>query len=109
MSLLSPEELLKACELFPSLSFKAKVVHYPNNIVLLESTTFDAAADFEENFAKYFTDFATGYSSEEIARKKGLPVAIVDIKLGNACKAGKLAASDRIEGLKYYKNLLLTI
>lgn len=109
MSLLSPEELLKACELFPSLGFSARVVHYPNNIVLLESTTFDAAADFEQNFAKYFTDYVTGYSSEEIARKKGLPVAIVDIKLANACRAGKLAASDRIEGLKYYKNLLLTI
>ena len=50
-----------------------------------------------------------GYSAEEIARRKGLPVAIVDIKLRNACRAGRLAVSDRIEGIKYYTNLLLAI
>lgn len=36
-------------------------------------------------------------------------MAIVDIKLRNACKIGKLAVSDRIEGIKYYKNLFLSI
>jgi hypothetical protein len=50
-----------------------------------------------------------GFTAEEIARRKGLPVLIVDIKLRNACRVGKLAISDRIEGIKYYKNLLFTI
>jgi hypothetical protein len=44
-----------------------------------------------------------------VARRKGLPVAIVDIKLRQACKVGRLAVADRIEGIKYYKNLLLTV
>ena len=109
LNLLSPEEVLKACELFQSLGLQARLVRYPNNIILVESTTFDAPTDFEENYAKFFAEQAVGYSAEEIARRKGLPVAIVDIKLRNACRAGRLAVSDRIEGIKYYKNLLLAI
>jgi ESCRT-II complex subunit VPS36 len=96
LNLLSPEEVVRACELFPSLGLQAKLVRYPNNIILVESTTFDPVVDFEENYAKFFSDFKTGYSAEEIARRKGLPVAIVDIKLRNACRTGKLAVSDRI-------------
>ena len=46
LNLLSPEEMLKACELFPKLGYKAKVVRYPNNIILVESTTFDPREDF---------------------------------------------------------------
>ncbi len=95
--------------MFPSLGLNAKIVRYPNNIILIESTTFDANADFEENYAKYFKEFTDGYTAEEIARRKGLPVAIVDIKLRQACKSGKLAVADRIEGIKYYKNMLLKI
>ena len=49
--------MLKACELFPSLGLHAKIVRYPNNIILIESTSFDAKADFEQNFAKYFKDY----------------------------------------------------
>jgi hypothetical protein len=35
LNLLSPEEVLKACELFETLGLKAKIVRYPNNIVLV--------------------------------------------------------------------------
>ena len=54
---------MNACELFPSLGLQAKLVRYPNNIILIESTTFDSAVDFEENYAKFFTDYKTGYSA----------------------------------------------
>ncbi len=63
LNLLSPEEVVRACELFPSLGLQAKLVRYPNNIILIESTTFDSAIDFEENYAKFFSDYTTGYSS----------------------------------------------
>ena len=95
-NLLSPEEMLKACEMFPKLGYNAKVQRYPNNIILIESTTFDANSDFEKNYAKYFQDFHTGMTADEIARRKGLPVAIVEIKLRQACKNGRLAVADRI-------------
>ena len=109
MNLLSPEEMLKACEMFEKCGLNAKLVRYPNNIILVESTTFDANADFENNYAKYFADYKVGYTAEEIARRKGLPVAIAEIKLKQACKTGKLASADRIEGVKYYKNMLLSV
>lgn len=63
LNLLSPEEVVRACELFPSLGLQAKLVRYPNNIILIESTTFDPAVDFEENYAKFFTDYKTGYTA----------------------------------------------
>lgn len=109
LNLLAPEEMLRACELFQSLNLNARLVRYPNNIILVESTTFDADADFEQNYAKYFKQAGEGSTADEIARRKGLPVAIVDIKLKQACKRGKLAVADRIEGIKYYQNMLLTV
>ena len=109
LNLLAPEEMLKACQLFQQLGLNARIQNYPNNIILIESTTFDNNADYEKNYAKYFQDYHTGLTADEIARKKGLPVAIVEIKLRQACKLGKLAVADRIEGIKYYKNMLLSI
>jgi ESCRT-II complex subunit VPS36 len=109
MSLLSPDEMLKACQMFPSLGLQARLVTYPNNIILVESTTLDAATDFNDNYSKYFGDYHEGRTAEEVARRKGLPVSIVEVKLRQACKNGRLAVSDRIEGVKYYKNLLLTL
>ena len=85
------------------------MVRYPGNIVMVESTSLNEEKDFEDNYAKFFTDFHEGLSAEEVARKKGVPVAIVDIKLKKACRKGKLAVANRIEGIKYYKNLLITV
>jgi hypothetical protein len=50
-----------------------------------------------------------GYTAEEIARKKGVPLSIVEIKLRNAAGRGKLAVDDRIEGLKYYRNYFMEV
>ena len=82
--------------MFPKLGYNAKIMRYPNNIILIQSTTFDAGSDFQKNYSKYFPDYETGQTADEIARRKGLPVAIVQIKLRQACKNGRLAVSDRI-------------
>lgn len=39
--LVSPEELLEACEQFQKFDYQAKLVTYPNNIKMIESTLFD--------------------------------------------------------------------
>ena len=57
LNLLAPEEMLKACQLFHSLGLNARIQYYPNNIILIESTTFDNNADYENNYAKYFQDY----------------------------------------------------
>lgn len=46
MQLISPEELLEACEQFEKFGLAAKVVKYPNNIKMVESTQFDEKQDF---------------------------------------------------------------
>ncbi len=55
----------------------AKLITYPNNIKVVESTSFDKNKDFEEHFRQYFNSYEKGYSAEEIARKKGLPLTII--------------------------------
>ena len=80
---------------------------YPNNIKVIESTSFNAEEDFARNFSEYFQDYSVGWSAESIARKKGLPLAIVEIKLRKAARRGVLAIDNRIEGLKYFKNMIL--
>lgn len=76
---------------------------------MIESSNFDAEKDFKEHFSQQFNSFQQGFSAEEVARKKGLPLVIVDIKLKNAVKKGWLAVDDRIEGVKYFKNLLMNL
>jgi ESCRT-II complex subunit VPS36 len=44
--LVSPEELLEACEQFGNLGYQAKLISYPNNIKMIESTLFDEKQDF---------------------------------------------------------------
>jgi hypothetical protein len=41
MQLVSPEELLEACEQFQKLNLNAKLVTYQNNIKMIESTQFN--------------------------------------------------------------------
>ena len=95
--------------MFEKLGLHAKLVTYPNNIKVIESTSFDQEKDFKDHFDQYFQDYTTGRSAEELSRKKGIPLAIIEIKLKKAVRRGLLAIDSRIEGVKYYKNILLTI
>ncbi len=89
------------------MGYKARLISYPNNIKMIEETSFDPEKDFESHFSRYFEDFSIGHTAEEISRKKGVPLSIIEIKLRNAVKKGKIAIDDRIEGVKYYKNYFL--
>lgn len=76
---------------------------------MIESTMLNEKQDFEAQFAEFFKSFQEGHSAEEISRKKNLPLTIVEIKLKKACRRGVLALDSRIEGTKFYKNLLMAI
>lgn len=64
MALVSPEELLKACEQFRRFGLNAQLVNYPNNIKVIESTSFNAEQDFDTHFKQFFNDYQTGWSAE---------------------------------------------
>ena len=85
----------------------ARLVTYKGNIKMLESTLYDANSDFENNFSQ-FLSFDRGVGVEEISKRKGLPLVVVQIKLDNALKRGRVVKDDRIEGVKYYNNLIMT-
>ncbi len=75
---------------------------------MLESTTFDAVADFEANYKPFF-DSPTGGKPEEISKKRNMPIVIVQIKLAQALKRGRIVKDDRIEGVRYFNNLILEL
>ena len=85
----------------------ARLVTYKGNIKMLESTMYDANSDFENNFSQ-FLSFDRGVGVDEISKRKGLPLVVVQIKLDNALKRGRVVKDDRIEGVKYYNNLIMT-
>lgn len=63
IELISPEQLLEACRLFEKLGYKARLVSYPNNIKMIQETSFDSQKDYELHLSKYFSDFGVGYSA----------------------------------------------
>lgn len=107
--LISPEELLAVCARFEQFGLKAKLTNYTGNIKIVESTSFDPDKDYELNYSRFFPDYSTGFTAEEVARRKGWPVVIVEINLNRAARQGKLAKADLIEGVKYYKNLFVAL
>lgn len=104
--LIAPEELLKACNEMEKMGLAAKLVTYKGNIKMLESTMFDANSDFEKNFSQFFS-FEKGVGADEISKRKGLPIVVVQIKIENALRRGRIVKDDRIEGVKYYNNMIL--
>lgn len=104
--LISPEELLKACRKMEGLGLKARIVDYPNNVRMLESTVYDSRADFEKNYMPFFIN-GRGTQVAEISRKRNIPAAIVQIKIDQAVREGRLAKDDRLEGVRYFENLIL--
>ena len=84
----------------------ARLVTYKGNIKMLQSTTFDGNTDFQKNFSQ-FLSFEQGVSADDISKRKGLPLIVVQIKLDNALKRGRIVKDDRISGAKYYNNLIL--
>lgn len=48
-------------------------------------------------------------SADEISKRKGLPLVVVQIKLDNALKRGRVVKDDRVEGIRYYNNLILAM
>lgn len=105
--LIAPEELLQACTEMQKMGLGAKLVTYNGNIKMLQSTSYDLSADFQNNFSQ-FLGFQQGVSADQISKRKGLPLVVVQIKLDNALKRGRVVKDDRIEGVRYYNNLILS-
>jgi hypothetical protein len=45
--------------------------------------------------------------AEEISRQKNIPLVVVQIKIGQALRRGRIVKDDRIEGVRYFDNLIL--
>lgn len=54
----------------------------------------------------FFTN-GVGTQVAEISRKRNIPGAIVQIKIDQAVREGRLVKDDRLEGVRYFENLIL--
>ncbi|XP_067948257.1 vacuolar protein-sorting-associated protein 36-like [Watersipora subatra] len=102
MELLSPQDLLSACKLLPSLKLPVTLRSYGSGVMVIQLRSNDeellaaeTALMVEEN---------TCLSAHELSRTVGLSVVIAKERLLLAENLGKLCRDDTVEGLKFYIN-----
>ncbi|CAD8127643.1 unnamed protein product [Paramecium sonneborni] len=106
-NLVSPEEILKAGLQFQKLNYQAKIERY-DGISVFESTQYNIDKDYENTLGK-FISYEVGLTAEQLAKKLGISVMICKIKLRNAINQGKVCVDNRIEGTRYFQNLIINI
>lgn len=98
---------MEALTKFSEIGFKAKVVTY-DNCKVIESTDKSSEVESEQWLSQYFS-YEKGISPFELAKKCKISPLVAEIKLEQLAKKGKLAKDDRIEGKRFFKNLILGI
>ncbi|XP_052278715.1 vacuolar protein-sorting-associated protein 36-like isoform X1 [Dreissena polymorpha] len=106
MELISPEDLLNACETFEELRLPIKLRRFESGVMVLQSSTHS-----EEEVIKKTTEVVESKGSltaEELAQNIGLSVILAKERLLLTERVGGVCRDDSEEGLRFYPNLLLT-
>ncbi|XP_017467783.1 PREDICTED: vacuolar protein-sorting-associated protein 36 [Rhagoletis zephyria] len=102
LELLSPEDLLHACE---QLNGPIKLRKFPSGAMVLQLESQDdelVAADTLEKVKE-----ATSLAVEELAKQMGISLLLAKERLLAAERLGKVCRDESLEGLRFYPNLLL--
>lgn len=65
-----------------------------------------AARDYDDGLARVLS-YDQGFTFDQLLRKKLFPPLVLRIKLKIAIETGRVAVDNRLEGVRYFKNLLL--
>jgi hypothetical protein len=66
----------------------------------------DPDQDFEASLGKVL-NYDQGYTYDQLLRKKLFPPLVLRIKLKIALDRGKCVVDNRLEGVRYFRNLIL--
>jgi len=105
MELISPSDMLDACVLMEALKLPIRLVKFRSGVMVLQSAGFndEAAASEAERQVKEHGSL----SAEEFARVTGLPVVLSKERLLMAEQYGRLCRDETVEGLRFYRNLIV--
>ncbi|XP_045204442.1 vacuolar protein-sorting-associated protein 36-like [Mercenaria mercenaria] len=106
MELLSPEDLLNACEMFEYLRLPIRFRTFDSGVKVLQSSTHS-----EEEVIKKTTSAVEekgSLTAEELAQLIGLSVILSKERLLLTERVGGVCRDDSEEGLRFYPNLFLT-
>lgn len=104
--LVSPEDLLAACELLQKLSLGMRLRAFDSGVKVVQADSFSEEATTARLTA--LLDERGNVSAPELASAWGIPLAVAKELLLTAELAGRLCRSDNIRGLRFYPNLFLT-
>jgi len=106
LELISPEDLLNACECLNSANSSLSLYTFPSTgVKVLQSSSFQS-----EEIAKQTTDSVESSGSltpEELSRMAGIAIVLAKERLLAAEDLGALCRDDTVEGLRFYPNLFL--
>ncbi|EFA02261.1 vacuolar protein-sorting-associated protein 36 [Tribolium castaneum] len=106
LELLSPEDILSACQIMESMSLPLKLIQFSSGVMVLQLATLDDESVAEAT--AILLDDKGSLSSEELAQALGISVTLAKERLLTAEKHGKSCRDDSIEGLRFYPNKFLT-
>lgn len=102
LELLSPEDLLNACQ---CLNGPIKLRKFPSGVMVLQLENHDEDAVAEQTFKE--VERAETLSVEQLAQILNISMLLAQERLLTAERAGKICRDESIEGLRFYPNLFL--
>ncbi|CAH1778287.1 unnamed protein product [Owenia fusiformis] len=106
MELLSPEDLINACNLLEELKLPIRFRVFDSGVMVLHLLSHSEAEVI--NQTTQFVEENTKLTAEELAQLVGVSVVLAKERLLSSEKAGKLCRDETVEALRFYPNLFLT-
>ncbi|CAG2209041.1 EAP45 [Mytilus edulis] len=106
MELLSPEDLINACEMLEILRLPLRLKTFDSGVMVLQLQSHD-----EEQIIKDTTKTVEEHqsmTSEELSQNAGISVILAKERLLLTEKVGGVCRDESVEGLRFYPNLFLT-
>ncbi|CAC5390566.1 VPS36 [Mytilus coruscus] len=106
MELLSPEDLINACEMLEILRLPVRLKTFDSGVMVLQLQSHD-----EEQIIKDTTKTVEenqSMTSEELSQNAGISVILAKERLLLTEKVGGVCRDESVEGLRFYPNLFLT-
>jgi ESCRT-II complex subunit VPS36 len=106
MELVSPDDLVNACNLFESLQLRLRVRRFESGVLVVQSLSHDESAIIRDT--ETMLEKEGSLSAEELARLAAVSITLASERLLITEKAGKACRDDSVEGLRFYPNRFLT-
>jgi len=106
ISLISPDDLLKACSKFEQLNLPIRLREISKGLKVIQDVNFNSEEDFKKNIGPY-VDEDEGITAEGLSRRTKIPLLLAISKLELSLEKGKVIIDDSIEGKRYFHNFIL--